>query len=117
MRKLRDGFDYVEIDPKGEDRLAHDRRRTVDDADRRNGRVAASRSTSARSVPGFCAEIPREVLGWIGERDVNVLLVNIFAGITDLAEFAKLLCLALERTPSFSARWNGTAVIFLTMMQ
>jgi hypothetical protein len=44
------------------------------------------------------------VLGWIGERDVNVLLVNIFAGITDLAEFAKLLCLALERTPSFSAR-------------
>jgi succinyl-CoA synthetase beta subunit len=28
------------------------------------------------------------------------VLVNIFAGVTDLAEFANLLCIALERTPS-----------------
>ena len=41
-----------------------------------------------------------KVLGWIGERpSVRVVLVNIFAGITDLPEFANLLCIALERTP------------------
>jgi succinyl-CoA synthetase beta subunit len=40
-------------------------------------------------------------LGWIAERpSVRVVLVNIFAGITDLAEFGNLLCTALERTPS-----------------
>jgi succinyl-CoA synthetase beta subunit len=37
-----------------------------------------------------------------GER-VRVLLVNIFAGITDLAEFARLLSTALERVPHFKA--------------
>ena len=42
-----------------------------------------------------------KTLGWIAERpSVRVVLVNIFAGITDLAEFANLLCIALERTPS-----------------
>jgi succinyl-CoA synthetase beta subunit len=41
------------------------------------------------------------VLEWIGARpNVRVVLVNIFAGITDLSEFAGLLCSALERTPS-----------------
>ena len=44
-----------------------------------------------------------KVLGWIGDRpSVRVVLVNIFAGITDLAEFAALLCTALERTPSIA---------------
>ena len=42
-----------------------------------------------------------KTLGWISERpSVRVVLVNIFAGITDLAEFADLLCTALERTPA-----------------
>ena len=42
-----------------------------------------------------------KTLGWIAERQsVRVVLVNIFAGITDLAEFANLLCIALERTPA-----------------
>ena len=41
------------------------------------------------------------VFEWIGARpSVRILLVNIFAGITDLSEFADLLCIALERTPS-----------------
>jgi succinyl-CoA synthetase beta subunit len=41
------------------------------------------------------------VLEWIGARpNVRIVLVNIFAGITDLSEFAGLLCAALERTPS-----------------
>jgi succinyl-CoA synthetase beta subunit len=38
-----------------------------------------------------------QVLSWIGQgRRVKVLLVNIFAGITDLGEFSKLLVAALE---------------------
>jgi succinyl-CoA synthetase beta subunit len=41
------------------------------------------------------------VLEWIGARPrVRVVLVNIFAGITDLSEFGDLLCTALARTPS-----------------
>jgi succinyl-CoA synthetase beta subunit len=42
-----------------------------------------------------------KTLGWIAERpSVRVVLVNIFAGITDLSEFVNLLCIALERTPA-----------------
>jgi succinyl-CoA synthetase beta subunit len=41
------------------------------------------------------------VFEWIGARpSVRVVLVNIFAGITDLSEFSELLCTALARTPS-----------------
>ena len=43
-----------------------------------------------------------KVLGWIGERDVKVLLVNIFAGITDLGEFAQLLLQALDAVPEIT---------------
>jgi succinyl-CoA synthetase beta subunit len=40
------------------------------------------------------------VLNWIAEgRRVRVLLVNIFAGITDLAEFSRLLVAAFARVP------------------
>jgi hypothetical protein len=56
-----------------------------------------------------------KVLEWISARpSVRVLLVNIFAGITDLSEFADLLCTALERTPSLQvpvvARLVGSRV-------
>lgn len=54
-----------------------------------------------------------DVLGWIAEgRRVRVLLVNIFAGITDLGEFAQLLAEAFARTPQLKvpvvARLVGT---------
>ena len=40
-----------------------------------------------------------KVLGWIGDRpSVRVVRRNTSAGITDLSEFAALLCTALERT-------------------
>ena len=53
------------------------------------------------------------VLNWIADgRRVRVLLVNIFAGITDLGEFARLLIEAFERTPQLRvpvvARLVGT---------
>ena len=37
-RKHEHGFDYVVVDPEGRNRAAHDRRRAVDDADRRAAR-------------------------------------------------------------------------------
>jgi succinyl-CoA synthetase beta subunit len=41
-----------------------------------------------------------QVLEWIGDgRRVKVLLVNIFAGITDLGEFSRLLVDALAAAP------------------
>jgi succinyl-CoA synthetase beta subunit len=41
------------------------------------------------------------VLEWITSRpSLRAVLVNIFAGITDLAEFGALLATAMEQTPS-----------------
>ena len=55
------------------------------------GAVAGLRGDAARLV---------KVLEWIAEgKRVRVLLVNIFAGITDLGEFAQLLVEALARVP------------------
>jgi succinyl-CoA synthetase beta subunit len=54
------------------------------------------------------------VLEWIAEGPrVKVLLVNIFAGITDLGEFSRLLLAALDRTATrlpVVARLVGTNV-------
>jgi succinyl-CoA synthetase beta subunit len=44
-----------------------------------------------------------DVLGWMRDgAQVRVLLVNIFAGITHLGEFARLLVQALDAVPAFS---------------
>lgn len=43
------------------------------------------------------------VLEWITARSsLRAVLVNIFAGITDLAEFAGLLATAIQRSPSLN---------------
>jgi succinyl-CoA synthetase beta subunit len=104
VRKLRDGFDYVEVDPQGEIGLittgAGLSMMLIDEMTARGGkplnfldiRTGLLRNDPTRLV---------KTLGWIAERpSVRVVLVNIFAGITDLSEFASLLCTALERTPS-----------------
>ena len=40
-----------------------------------------------------------QVLRWIGEgKNVKVILMNFFAGVTDLAELSRLILVALERT-------------------
>jgi succinyl-CoA synthetase beta subunit len=42
-----------------------------------------------------------KVLQWIGEAPrVRVVLINIFAGITELGEFSKLLVAAIEQAPA-----------------
>ena len=104
IRKLRDGFDYVEMDPEGEIGLittgAGLSMMLIDEMTTRGGkplnfldiRTGLLRNDPTRLI---------KTLGWIAERSsVRVVLVNIFAGITDLAEFANLLCTALERTPA-----------------
>jgi succinyl-CoA synthetase beta subunit len=104
IRKLNDGFDYVEVDPQGEIGLittgAGLSMMLIDEMTTRGGkplnfldiRTGLLRNDPTRLI---------KTLSWIAERpNVRVVLVNIFAGITDLAEFANLLCIALERTPA-----------------
>ena len=102
-RKLVNGFDYVEVDPQGEiglittgaglsmqliDELKAQGRRPLNFCDIRSGQF---RGDPARLIA---------VMRWIASRpSVKVVLVNIFAGITDLAEFAKLLVQAAAAAP------------------
>ncbi len=102
-RKLVHGFDYVEVDPDGEiglittgaglsmqliDELKAQGRRPLNFCDIRSGQF---RGDPARLIA---------VMRWIASRPtVRVALVNIFAGITDLAEFAHLLVQAANEVP------------------
>jgi succinyl-CoA synthetase beta subunit len=102
-RKLVNGFDYVEVDPQGEiglittgaglsmqliDELKAQGRRPLNFCDIRSGQF---RGDPARLIA---------VMRWIASRpSVRVVLVNIFAGITDLAEFARLLVQAATAVP------------------
>jgi succinyl-CoA synthetase beta subunit len=104
-RKLDDGFDYVEVDPAGEiglvttgaglsmmliDELTARGRRPLNFCDIRTGMLRGDPTRLIR------------VLEWIAARpSARVVLINVFAGITDLREFAALLCVALQRTPAF----------------
>jgi succinyl-CoA synthetase beta subunit len=106
-RKHEHGFDYVVVDPRGEigllttgaglsmmliDELRSAGLKPYNFLDIRTGGL---RGETARLT---------QVLKWIGEgKDVKVLLVNIFAGITDLGEFARLLLQALRDAPALKA--------------
>jgi succinyl-CoA synthetase beta subunit len=103
-RKLHDGFDYVEVDPEGEIGLvttgAGLSMQLIDELTARGLRPLNFCDIRTGQLRGDPTRLIR-VLEWIGARpNVRVALVNIFAGITDLSEFAGLLCTALERTPS-----------------
>jgi succinyl-CoA synthetase beta subunit len=106
-RKLAHGFDYVEVDAQGEiglittgaglsmqliDELVSQGRRPLNFCDIRSGQF---RGDPARLIA---------VMRWIASRPhVGVVLVNIFAGITDLAEFARLLVQATAQVPELRA--------------
>ena len=98
-RKHAHGFDYVEVDPEGEIGLlttgAGLSMMLIDEL-----RAAGLKPFNFLDIRtgGLRGETKRltQVLQWIGEgKRVKVLLVNIFAGITDLGEFSKLLVTAL----------------------
>ena len=103
QRKIEDGFDYVEVDPEGEIGLvttgAGLSMMLIDELTVRGGRPLNFCDIRTGQFRGDPKRLMR-VFEWIAARpSVRVVLVNIFAGITDLAEFAELLCTALERTP------------------
>ena len=105
-RKLREGFDYVELDPQGEIGLittgAGLSMMLIDELNACGARPLNFCDIRTGQMRGNPARLKR-VLGWLTERtSLRVVLVNIFAGITDLAEFAALLASAVEETPSLS---------------
>ena len=103
-RKLTEGFDYVELDPEGEiglvttgaglsmmliDELTAHGMKPLNFCDVRSGQLRGSPHRLIR------------VLEWITSRpSLRVVLVNIFAGITDLGEFASLLADAVTASPN-----------------
>ena len=102
-RKLREGFDYVELDPDGEIGLvttgAGLSMMLIDELTARGGKPLNFCDIRTGQMRGSPARLQR-VLEWIAARpSLRVVLVNIFAGITDLAEFATLLATAIEQTP------------------
>lgn len=102
-RKEEHGFDYVVVDPDGEIALlttgAGLSMMLIDEL-----RAAGLKPYNFLDIRtgGLRGEVKRvvQVLQWMREaRNVKVLLVNIFAGITDLGEFSKLLVEALGAVP------------------
>jgi succinyl-CoA synthetase beta subunit len=103
--KLEHGFDYVVVDADGEigllttgaglsmmliDELRAQNLQPYNFLDVRTG---GFRGDPARLI---------SVLKWIGAGPrVRILLVNIFAGITDLGEFSRLLVEAMKQVPEF----------------
>ena len=101
--KLRHGFDYVVVDPEGEIGLlttgAGLSMMLIDEM-----REAGLRPYNFLDIRtgGLRGETERlvHVLNWVAQgQRVRVLLVNIFAGITDLSEFSRLLVAALGAVP------------------
>ena len=116
QRKLQHGCDYVVVDPEGEIGLlttgAGLSMMLIDElraAGLKPYNFLDVRTSGLRGDPARLVS----VLNWIAEGPrVRVLLVNIFAGITDLGEFAQLLLEAFERAPHLQvpvvARLIGT---------
>jgi len=102
--KLEHGFDYVVVDADGEIGLlttgAGLSMMLIDEL-----RAAGLKPYNFLDIRtgGLRGETTRlvKVLQWIGEAPrVRVVLINIFAGITELGEFSKLLVSAIRQAPA-----------------
>jgi succinyl-CoA synthetase beta subunit len=104
--KLAHGFDYVVVDPDGEIGLlttgAGLSMMLIDELRAKNLKPYNFLDVRTGGFRGDPARLVN-VLKWIsaGKR-VRILLVNIFAGITDLGEFSRLLVEAMKQVPEFS---------------
>lgn len=103
-RKLEEGFDYVELDPEGEIGLvttgAGLSMMLIDELTARGAKPLNFCDVRTGQMRGSPARLIR-VLDWITARSsLKAVLVNIFAGITDLAEFSGLLAAAIQSSPS-----------------
>ena len=106
-RKLSEGFDYVEIDRAGQiglvttgaglsmmliDELVAAGGRPINFCDMRTGQMRGKPDRLLR------------IFDWLQEAgNLRVVLVNVFAGITDLGEFAELLLQARRLRPDLQA--------------
>ena len=103
-RKLTEGFDYVELDPEGEIGLvttgAGLSMMLIDELTARGMKPLNFCDIRTGQMRGSPARVMR-VLEWITSRpSLRAVLVSVFAGITDLAEFGALLATGIERTPT-----------------
>jgi succinyl-CoA synthetase beta subunit len=103
-RKLTEGFDYVELDPEGEIGLvttgAGLSMMLIDELTARGMKPLNFCDVRSSQLRGSPQRLIR-VLEWITSRpSLRVVLVNIFAGITDLGEFAGLLAAAVDASPT-----------------
>lgn len=102
-RKIAEGFDHVELDPEGEIGLvttgAGLSMMLIDELTARGAKPLNFCDIRTGQMRGSPARLLR-VLGWItAHASLKAILVNIFAGITDLGEFANLLAAAIQQTP------------------
>jgi succinyl-CoA synthetase beta subunit len=102
-RKIAEGFDYVELDPEGEIGLvttgAGLSMMLIDELTARGAKPLNFCDIRTGQMRGSPARLIR-VLEWITSRpSLKAVLVNIFAGITDLSEFAGLLAAAMQASP------------------
>jgi succinyl-CoA synthetase beta subunit len=102
-RKIAEGFDYVALDPDGEIGLvttgAGLSMMLIDELTARGAKPLNFCDIRTSEMRGSPARLIR-VLEWITSRpSLRAVLVNIFAGITDLAEFAGLLAAAIQASP------------------
>jgi succinyl-CoA synthetase beta subunit len=102
-RKIAEGFDYVELDPDGEIGLvttgAGLSMMLIDELTARGAKPLNFCDIRTGQMRGSPTRLIR-VLEWITSRtSLKAVLVNIFAGITDLGEFAGLLAAAIKASP------------------
>jgi succinyl-CoA synthetase beta subunit len=105
-RKIEEGFDYVELDAQGEIGLvttgAGLSMMLIDELTARGAKPLNFCDIRTGQMRGSPARLLR-VLSWItGHASLKAILVNIFAGITDLSEFATLLATAMRETPGLT---------------
>ena len=103
-RKLAEGFDYVELDAEGEIGLvttgAGLSMMLIDELTQRGAKPLNFCDIRTGQMRGSPARLIR-VLEWItSHASLKAVLVNIFAGITDLSEFAGLLAAAIKASPA-----------------
>ncbi|QRG06313.1 hypothetical protein EZH22_25705 [Xanthobacter dioxanivorans] len=100
-RKLHEGFDFIDLDPDGTIGLvttgAGLSMMLIDELTARGGRPLNFCDLRTGQMRGRPDRLVR-VLDWLAAKPgLKVLFVNIFVGITDLAEFARLLTEALAQ--------------------
>jgi succinyl-CoA synthetase beta subunit len=102
-RKVHEGFDFIDLDDNGSIGLvttgAGLSMMLIDELVSRGGAPVNFCDIRTGQFRGSPDRLIR-VLEWLAEsKNLRVVFVNIFAGITDLGEFARLLVQALDRAP------------------